>query len=103
MGIPFFFRLTRFIARSLDSSLQTREGPARTFLILGRYAARTVFAEQREMITGSLLWPSNWLPFIRAWVAYGRVELKLSVYESWLYARRIIGMKPVIAMSSVSM
>lgn len=83
------------IARSLDDNLHTRQGPARTFLILARYASRAVYAEQLEKITGSKFWPSNAFKFLIAWSAYARVELKLSIYEGWLGLRRVLGMKPI--------
>jgi hypothetical protein len=62
-----------------------------------------VYIEQQEKIKGSAFWPSNWLPFLQAWSAYARIELKLSAYETWLYLRRIIGMKPVVGVGSVTM
>lgn len=75
-----------FTARSLDENLHTRQGPVRTFLILARYATRTVFEEQMEIVShnGSLLRPSNLYRFLSAFTAYMRVELKLLAYEKWL-------------------
>jgi aarF domain-containing kinase len=90
-------RLTNSVtARSLDENLHTRQGPARTFLILARYASRTVYEEQLEKLRGSLFWPSNLLSFLRAWGAHMRVELKLNAYESYLKLRALLGMEAVI-------
>lgn len=73
-------------ARSLDENLQTRQGPMRTFLILARYATRTVFEEQMESIqeSGGILHFANFFGFLRAWAGFLRVELKLSLYETLL-------------------
>ena len=43
---------TNDLTRSLDEGLQTGEGPERTFLILARYASRTVYEEEVENILG---------------------------------------------------
>ena len=43
---------TNDLTRSLDEGLQTGEGPERTFLILARYASRTVYEEEVENIFG---------------------------------------------------
>ncbi|PVI07984.1 ABC1 kinase family protein [Periconia macrospinosa] len=75
---------TNDLTRSLDENLHTRQGPLRTFLILARYASRTVYEEQVENLSGSVLWPSNLLAFFRAFTAYMRVEIKLGVYETLL-------------------
>ncbi|KAA8649164.1 hypothetical protein EYZ11_012825 [Aspergillus tanneri] len=77
---------TNDLTRSLDENLHTRQGPVRTFLILARYATRTVFEEQMEIIneTGGILRFSNFFRFLRAWTGFLRVELKLSVYETVL-------------------
>jgi aarF domain-containing kinase len=85
---------TNDLTRSLDENLHTRQGPVRTFLILARYCSRTVFQEQVENIkaAGSLLWPSNTVRLIGAWLRYYRVELKLEVFELWLSAKRVVGM-----------
>lgn len=65
-------------------------------MILARYASRTVYEEQMESLRGSIIWPTNFIHFFRAWVTYMRVELKLSLYEWGLEARRLLGTKPVI-------
>ncbi|KAF2759772.1 ubiquinone biosynthesis protein [Pseudovirgaria hyperparasitica] len=78
---------TNDLTRSLDEHLHTRHGPLRTFLILARYASRTVYEEQLEQLRGSLFWPSNWMHLVFAWSAYARTELKLSLYERWLGMR----------------
>ncbi|XDG04104.1 hypothetical protein ABKA04_003719 [Annulohypoxylon sp. FPYF3050] len=85
---------TNDLTRSLDENLHTRQGPMRSFMILARYCARTVFREQVEDARerpGSLLWPGNALRFIAAWVGYLRVELKLEAFELWLSVKRIVG------------
>ena len=82
---------TNDLTRSLDEGLHTQQGPARTFLILAKYASRTVWDEEREAAMsrpGSLLWPSNLLHLLRAWTGFARVELKLFLYERYLSLRR---------------
>lgn len=89
---------TNDLTRSLDENLHTRQGPMRSFMILARYCARTVFREQVEAIRqrpGSLIWPGNALRFIAAWMGYLRVELKLEAFELWLSVKRIAGMNTV--------
>ncbi|KAI1211514.1 ABC1-domain-containing protein [Annulohypoxylon truncatum] len=86
---------TNDLTRSLDENLHTRQGPMRSFMILARYCARTVLREQVEDARerpGSLLWPSNALKFLAAWVGYLRVELKLEAFELWLSVKRMVGM-----------
>jgi aarF domain-containing kinase len=83
-------------ARSLDENLHTRQGPARTFLILASYASRTVYEEQLENLTGSLFWLPNLFAYLRAWSSYARVELKLGVYEQYLLWRARFGWEPVV-------
>ncbi|RAQ58349.1 ubiquinone biosynthesis protein [Aspergillus flavus] len=85
---------TNDLTRSLDENLHTRQGPVRTFLILARYATRTVFEEQMDLIheTGGLLRPFNFLRFLAAWTAFLRVELKLSVYETLLSLKSRLGL-----------
>ncbi|KXL51561.1 MAG: hypothetical protein FE78DRAFT_65944 [Acidomyces sp. 'richmondensis'] len=87
---------TNDLTRSLDENLHTRQGPARTFLILARYCARTVFEEQIEQINGSLLWPTNFLCYSVALAEYARVAIKLKVYELYLSARRHLGLQAQI-------
>ncbi|KAI1658139.1 ABC1-domain-containing protein [Daldinia decipiens] len=97
---------TNDLTRSLDENLHTRQGPMRSFMILARYCARTVFREQVEEIReqpGTLLWPGNALRFMAAWVGYLRVELKLEVFELWLTVKRIVGMNTVHYGSAVSL
>ena len=84
-------------ARSLDENLHTRQGPARTFLILARYASRAVYEEQLEALSGSLFKPLNLLAFVAAWVTHMKVELRLSTYESYLKLRALLGMQQVMA------
>ncbi|KAE8136907.1 ABC1 family-domain-containing protein [Aspergillus pseudotamarii] len=85
---------TNDLTRSLDENLHTRQGPVRTFLILARYATRTVFEEQMDLIheTGGLLRPFNFLRFLAAWTGFLRVELKLSVYETLLSLKSRLGL-----------
>ncbi|KAF2204787.1 ABC1-domain-containing protein [Delitschia confertaspora ATCC 74209] len=87
---------TNDLTRSLDEGLKTRQGPARTFLILARYASRTVYEEQLEHLNGSLLWPSNFVAFLRAWGKHMRIELKLGIYERYLSIRALLGMGQLI-------
>ncbi|OBT94132.1 hypothetical protein VE01_07059 [Pseudogymnoascus verrucosus] len=85
---------TNDLTRSLDEGLQTRQGPVRTFLILARYCARTVWEEQVEQIreAGSLLRPRNLVRLLGAWWGYLRVEMKLEVFERWLGVKRVLGL-----------
>ncbi|ODA83712.1 hypothetical protein RJ55_02227 [Drechmeria coniospora] len=84
---------TNDLTRSLDENLQTRQGPIRSFMILARYCARTVFREQLEQIRagGSLLWPRNALRVFAAWLSCLRIEVKLEAFEVSLRLKRILG------------
>ena len=86
---------TNDLTRSLDEGLQTRQGPMRAFLILARYASRTVWEEQIEMVKerGSFLWPENFARLFWAWLGFMRVEGKLWGYERFLSVRRHLGME----------
>ncbi|KAL8802577.1 MAG: hypothetical protein Q9182_003742 [Xanthomendoza sp. 2 TL-2023] len=88
---------TNDLTRNLDESLQTREGPVRNFLILAHYCSRTVFREHIETVRskGSILWPRNTLQLLAAWISYARVEAKLSLYEWYIFFRRIARLSPV--------
>lgn len=81
---------TNDLTRSLDESLQTKEGPIRSFMILAKFASRTVWEEQKEKIRaqGRLLDPRNWVQLVSAWFSFARVELKLFAYERYLSIRR---------------
>ena len=81
---------TNDLTRSLDEGLETRQGPMRTFMILAKYASRTVWEEQKELIrkSGGFLWPSNFLLLLSAWSEFTRVEMKLFFYERYLSLRR---------------
>ncbi|PYH45191.1 ABC1 kinase family protein [Aspergillus saccharolyticus JOP 1030-1] len=85
---------TNDLTRSLDENLHTRQGPMRTFLILARYATRTVFEEQMEAVyeAGGLLRPANFWRFLCAWTGFLRVELKLSIYETLLSLKSRFGL-----------
>ncbi|KAH9810115.1 ABC1 family protein [Teratosphaeria destructans] len=82
---------TNDLTRSLDENLHTRQGPVRSFMILARYCARTVFEEQVEQIRGSLWWPQNLARYMVALGGYASVAVKLRVYELYLSARRRLG------------
>ncbi|QDS76274.1 hypothetical protein FKW77_001734 [Venturia effusa] len=84
---------TNDLTRSLDEGLQTRQGSVRTFLILARYASRTVYEEEMDKIQGTMLYPTNLIRFLSAWFGHLRVEAKLSAFEWYLVARRMLGMK----------
>lgn len=84
---------TNDLTRSLDEGLHTRQGPARTFLILARYASRTVYEECLDKLSGSVLWPRNFFIWLSAWTRHMRVELQLSSYETWLKLRALLGMR----------
>ncbi|KAF2461316.1 ubiquinone biosynthesis protein, partial [Lineolata rhizophorae] len=89
---------TNDLTRSLDDSLQTRQGPARSFLILARYAARCVLAERVEALraaspAGAAWWPpAVLLGLVRAWTAYAGVVARLQLFEAWVAARRWLGL-----------
>ncbi|KAF9693724.1 hypothetical protein EKO04_008138 [Ascochyta lentis] len=93
---------TNDLTRSLDENLHTRRGPLRTFLILARYASRTVYEESVELIRarGSFLWPGNFLAWLSAWSRYFRVEVKLEGYEALLRARAVLGVGQVAVVDS---
>ena len=82
---------TNDLTRSLDENLHTRQGPVRQFMILARYAARTVYEEQVEKIQGSFLYPPNFFLYVSALSAYAKIAVKLRVYELYLSARRRLG------------
>ena len=69
----------------------------RTFLILARYASRTVYEEALDNIAahGSLFWPRNLLAWWSAWSRHAAVEMKLSGFEAWLKVRVLLGMRRV--------
>lgn len=83
------------LARNLDENLHTRQGPVRTFLILARYATRTVFEEQMELIreSGGMFRFLNFFRLLAAWVGFLRVEVKLSVYETLLSFKSRFGLR----------
>jgi aarF domain-containing kinase len=85
---------TNDLTRSLDEGLETSQGPMRTFMILAKYASRTVWEEQKELIrmNGGFLWPSNFFRLIVAWSDFQRVEIKLFLYERYLSVRRHLHM-----------
>lgn len=85
---------TNDLTRSLDESLQTKEGPTRPFMILAKYASRTVWEEQKEILRqhASLWSPVNWSALVTAWLSFARVEVKLFAYERFLSARRHLGL-----------
>ncbi|KKF97521.1 ABC1 family protein C15C4.02 [Ceratocystis platani] len=85
---------TNDLTRSLDENLHTRQGPIRSFMILARYCARTVFQESIDAIKmngTSMLWPPTAINYLAAWLSFWRVEMKLNVFEWWIYARRALG------------
>lgn len=84
---------TNDLTRSLDENLHTSQGPVRTFMILARYAARSVFEESVEGIKGSLLWPQNAVEYGLALLRYSRFAVKLRVYEVYLRVRRGLGLE----------
>ncbi|KAJ5144001.1 uncharacterized protein N7515_002788 [Penicillium bovifimosum] len=86
---------TNDLTRSLDENLHTRQGPMRSFLILARYATRTVFEEQLEIITESGGVLRNFFRFLCAYGSYLRVEVKLSVYETLLSLKSRFGIQSV--------
>ena len=67
----------------------------RTFLILARYASRTVYEEQLDNLNGSVLWPRNLFLWLSAWSRHMRVELQLSSYEMYLKLRAMMGFRQV--------
>lgn len=81
---------TNDLTRSLDENLHTRQGPMRSFLILAKYASRTVWEEQKAKIFERGGWShlSSILTLMRAWTGFVRVELKLFLFERYLSVRR---------------
>lgn len=49
-----------------------------------------------EALSGSILLPSNFFRFLRAWVSYVRVDLELNLYEYYLSLRRMLGLHPLM-------
>ncbi|CAO2658819.1 Nn.00g065420.m01.CDS01 [Neocucurbitaria sp. VM-36] len=86
---------TNDLTRSLDEGLHTRQGPMRTFLILARYASRTVYEEQLDNLSGSILWPRNLFSWLSAWSRHMRIELQLSSYETYLKLRAMLGFQQI--------
>ncbi|CAA9964219.1 AarF unusual protein kinase [Pyrenophora teres f. maculata] len=86
---------TNDLTRSLDEGLHTRQGPMRTFLILARYASRTVYEECLDNLNGSVLWPSNFFSWLGAWTRHMRVEMQLSSYETYLKLRALLGLRKI--------
>ncbi|KAJ5747823.1 uncharacterized protein N7511_009519 [Penicillium nucicola] len=84
---------TNDLTRSLDENLHTRQGPMRSFLILARYATRTVFEEQMESIEVSGGVFRNFFRYLSAWAGYLRVDIKLSVYETLLSFKTRFGLR----------
>lgn len=84
---------TNDLTRSLDENLHTRQGPIRNFMILARYCMRTVFNEQLEKIRehGSYFSPPNIIRLVAASLGFLRVEVKLTLFELWLSAKRLVG------------
>lgn len=85
---------TNDLTRSLDASLQTTQGPVRSFLILAQYAAYTVWEEQVELLkkSGGLFWPPrNFVRVVLAWTSYAQTVAKLNVYEWYLWIRGKMG------------
>ena len=78
---------TNDLTRSLDEGLHTTR-PERTWLILARYCARTVWREEMEGATGV----KGWWRVLRAWWNWKSTSLKLDVYETMLTLRRGLGM-----------
>ncbi|KAL8835359.1 MAG: hypothetical protein Q9170_003348 [Blastenia crenularia] len=91
---------TNDLTRSLDESLETRDGPVRNFLILARYCSRTVLQEEVELIRskGGLLRTRNLLRLILAWTSYMKVEARLLIFEWYIFVRRIA---PVPSLPSI--
>jgi aarF domain-containing kinase len=85
---------TNDLTRSLDEGLQTRQGPVRTFLILAKYASRTVWEEQKRKIWSRKDWymPRSVMALLGAWAGFVRVEMKLYFYERYLSIRRHLQM-----------
>ncbi|GIZ44516.1 hypothetical protein CKM354_000771200 [Cercospora kikuchii] len=84
---------TNDLTRSLDENLHTTQGPMRSFMILARYAARCVWEEQKESISGSVFWPKNFFTLSLGLWEYTKVVLKLKIYEYYLSARRRLGLQ----------
>lgn len=85
---------TNDLTRSLDENLQTGRGPERTFMIMARYCARSVYEETMETIQrhGGILRLENLVRWVGALWYYWRVNLKLRVFESTLFWRGVLGL-----------
>jgi aarF domain-containing kinase len=78
---------TNDLTRSLDEGLKTSR-PERTWLILARYCARTVWREEWEGWR-ERGW-SGWIGLVRAWWAWVGISVRLDAYEGWLRMRRVM-------------
>lgn len=84
---------TNDLTRSLDENLKTTQGPIRNFLILARYAARTVYEEQLDNLKGSLANPRTLWHFLVAWSSFQKLRIKVRAYEGWLAVKAAFGVQ----------
>jgi hypothetical protein len=54
-----------------------------------------VYEESLDKLSGSVLWPRNFISWLGAWSRHFKVELQLSSYESYLRLRALLGLEQV--------
>lgn len=82
---------TNDLTRHLDETLQSPLGPARTFLIMTQYAARTVYWEAvEETDRAHRRWSLWWLAArLRCWLCYERRLNQLYLYDALLWCKQL--------------
>jgi hypothetical protein len=54
-----------------------------------------VYEESLDNLSGSVLWPRNFITWLSAWSRHMRVELQLGSYETYLRLRAMLGFEQV--------
>jgi len=54
-----------------------------------------VYQEALDNLSGSILWPGNFVTWLAAWSRHARVELQLGAYEGYLRFRAMLGLGKV--------
>ncbi|KAK9473830.1 ABC1 family-domain-containing protein [Dipodascopsis tothii] len=76
---------TNDLTRALDEGLHTTLGPERTFLIMARYCALTVYDEDRERAAALPAWhPRRAVAELAAAARYGRERARIG-FADWLF------------------
>ncbi|EWC45710.1 hypothetical protein DRE_05047 [Drechslerella stenobrocha 248] len=77
---------TNDLTRRLDESLQTTNGPERTFLIMAQYCSRTLYEEEREIVrqNGGVFKAYNLIKIAHALLSFYKTKFRLMMYELYL-------------------